>query len=57
MINKRIFIVALMTFLTLVAWAVFDILHAKAAVKVPPQVEQLLEPVNPNFDQQTINEL
>jgi hypothetical protein len=57
MINKRFFIIILMTFLTIASWVAFDIVHARTAVTTPPSVESLLEPINTNFDQDVINEL
>ena len=38
-------------------WVVLDIIHARSQVQTPPEVQQLLEPINPNFDQDTINGL
>lgn len=50
MTAKQVFFIVLITFITVVAWVVFDILHSRAEVRPTPQVQELLEPVDPNFD-------
>lgn len=50
MTGKQIFYIALATFITIVAWVIFDIIHSKSEVQPDPQVQQLLEPIDPNFD-------
>lgn len=57
MSGKQWFIIAIITLITAISWAVFNILHSQAAVKTPPQIEKLLEPISPNFDQDVINSL
>lgn len=48
--RKEFLIAAILTFITIIAWVVFDILHARSQVEIPPQLQELLEPVNPEFE-------
>lgn len=57
MSGKQFLYIIIATFLTVCAWVIFDILHSRSEVKTSPQVEQLLEPLDPKFDQETINQL
>lgn len=53
--NKKYFlIIAIATLLTVCAWVVFDVLHARANVEIDPKISRVLEPLNPNFDQESI---
>ncbi|MBI4039778.1 hypothetical protein HY389_00280 [Candidatus Daviesbacteria bacterium] len=57
MSGKQLAIIIAATFITIVLWVIFDIVHTRSEVKIPDNVSKLLEPVNPNFDQQTLNGL
>lgn len=57
MISKKVFLIILFTFITLITWVTFDILHNRAEVRPSPQVQPLLEPINPTFDQSAIDQL
>lgn len=50
MTRREFLIIAIATFITAIAWAVFDILHARANVEVSPKLQQVIEPIDPNFD-------
>lgn len=45
------------TLITVLIWFGVDIYRSRTKVQISPEVKQLLEPVNPNFDQRLINEL
>lgn len=57
MTGKQFLYITVATFITIVAWVVVDIIHSRSNVQPPPEVQQLLEPLNPNFDQEVINSL
>ncbi len=57
MISKKVFLVLFMSFITLLTWVVFDLLHSRAEVQPTPQVEPLLEPISPNFDLKGLDQL
>lgn len=55
MSNKQFLYIVIATFITATIWVVFDIIHSRAQVKPPPKIEQLLEPLNPEFDQEALD--
>lgn len=50
MIRKEWLIVTILTFIAILAWVVFDIIHTRAKVEIPSQLQELTEPINPEFD-------
>lgn len=50
MSSKEFLIIVIATFLTVVGWVVFDIIHKRASVEIPSNIQQIIEPVNPNFN-------
>lgn len=53
--RKSLLIIAIATLITVIAWVVFDIMHAKANVEISPKVQEVIEPINPVFDTEVIN--
>lgn len=54
MINKRWLVITILTFITISAWVILDIIHAQANVEIPPKTKDIIEPVSPNFDIQIL---
>lgn len=50
MTKKEWLIAAILTFITVCAWVVFDIVHTQAAVQIPTQLQQVIEPISPDFN-------
>ncbi|TSC87557.1 MAG: Uncharacterized protein G01um10147_535 [Microgenomates group bacterium Gr01-1014_7] len=50
MSRKEWLVAAILTFLTICAWVVFDILHTRAQVEIPSKTKELIEPISPEFD-------
>lgn len=50
MTRKEWLIAAVLTFITILAWVVFDILHTRAKVEIPQQQEEVIEPISPDFN-------
>ena len=50
MTRKRWLVAAILTFITICAWVVFDILHTRAAVEIPVKVKEVIEPISPEFN-------
>lgn len=50
MIKKNWLVIAIITFITICAWVVFDILHTRAKVELSPKIQEVIEPINPEFD-------
>lgn len=57
MTGKQFLVIIIATLITVLIWFAVDIYRSKTQVKISPEVQQLLEPVNPNFDPNLINEL
>lgn len=49
MTKKEWLIAAILTFITVCAWVIFDILHTRATVEIPPKTKDIIEPINPEF--------
>ena len=50
MIKKEWLIAAILTFATICAWVAFDILHTQSKVEISKDLQQILEPINPEFN-------
>ncbi len=50
MTRKEWLVAAILTFVTLCAWGIFNILHTRSQVTISDKVQQLIEPINPEFD-------
>lgn len=50
MTKKQWLVAAILTFVTICAWVVFDILHARSEVEISPKLQDVIEPLNPEFD-------
>lgn len=57
MSGKQFLYIVIATFITVILWVTLDILHSRATVQTPPEIKQILEPINPNFDEETMNKL
>lgn len=55
--GKDIFILSLVTFITVVAWLVFDIYHASTVNTIKLPTEELMKPLLPSIDTDLIREL
>lgn len=57
MTNKQFLYIIIATFITVMIWVTLDIIRDQSKVQAPPEVTELLEPLNPNFDQETLDKL
>lgn len=55
--SKQFLYIVIATFITVLGWAAFDILHTRSKVQTPSEVQKLMEPISPVFDQEAINAL
>ena len=53
--KKEWLVAVILTFITFCAWIVFDLIHTRQTVEINPEVQQQLEPINPNFDTSFLN--
>ncbi len=51
MLNRKQWLIAtILTFITISAWVAFDILHARSQVEISPKLQEVIEPIDPNFN-------
>ncbi len=50
--KKEWLIATVLTFLTVCAWVIFDVLHTRSQVEIPQDLQEVIEPINPSFDTQ-----
>jgi len=50
MTSRQWLIATLLTFLTICAWVLFNILYEQPKPDVPPNTEQLIKPIDPEFN-------
>ena len=55
--GKQFLYIVIATFITIVVWVTLDLIHTRSQVQPSPDIEKLLEPIDPQFDQETINDL
>ncbi len=55
--GKQLLIIIVATFVTILAWVIFDIIHTRSQVEIPIEQQELIEEINPNFDTQYVNTL
>jgi len=48
--RKSSLILTILTLITIIAWVIFDVIHARSKVEIPTEIKNVLDPVNPNFD-------
>lgn len=54
MTRKEWLIAAILTFVTITAWVIFDIIHTRSQVEVPQKIQEVIEPINPYFNTEGI---
>lgn len=55
--SKYFLIILIATVITIIVWAVADIAHSRDQNKTLPDTQELLTPIDTNFDQQVLDEL
>ncbi len=48
--RKEWLIAVIITFVTICAWVIFDIFHARSQVEIPQKLQEIIEPISPNFN-------
>lgn len=54
MTRKEWLVAAILTFVTILAWVIFNVFHARAEVEISPKLQEVIEPINPDFNTQTL---
>lgn len=52
--GKELLILAILTLVTVVAWIGFDIYHSATTSTITPVQKELMKPLTPTFDHDTI---
>ena len=52
--RKEFLIIVIATFITFVAWVFFDIIHTRSNVEISIQLQEVIEPLDPNFDTEMV---
>ena len=56
--NRKEFIfVLIVTFIVILIWIAAEIIHSRPSVPIDPNVQDLLTPLNPGFDEETLKEI
>lgn len=50
MTRKEWLVAAILTFATILAWVVFDIVHSRSQVEIPSRTQETIEPISPDFN-------
>lgn len=50
MTGKGLLIIVIATLITVIAWVGFDIYYKREKAQIPPNIQELIESINPNFD-------
>ena len=50
MTRKEWLIAVILTFITICAWVIFDILHTRFQVEISPKIQEVIEPISPQFN-------
>lgn len=48
--KKQWLIATILTFITICFWVGFEIWHKRYETQITPQLQELIEPINPSFD-------
>lgn len=55
--KKESVIVLIITFVVVVIWIISDVWHTQSSEPLDAKIPKLLEPFDPNFDMETVNQL
>ncbi|RJP47238.1 MAG: hypothetical protein C4584_00705 [Armatimonadetes bacterium] len=57
MTGRQFLYIIIATFITVIIWVLLDIQHNRNQVSPEPEVQQLIKPLNPNFDLGVLDEI
>lgn len=55
--RKEVVIIAIITFIVVVAWIATSVIGTRSSAPVNPKINQVIEPIDPTFDQSTIDKI
>ena len=57
MTKKELLILFIVTFVVIMIWIAADIYRSQSSVSISPKLKQALEPIDPKFDQETLERI
>lgn len=54
MTNKEWLIAAVLTFITILAWVISDVIHTRSEVQISQKLQEVIEPISPDFNIQNL---
>lgn len=54
MTRKEWLIATVLTFITIVAWVIFDVIHTRSEVQISQELQGVIEPINPDFKTESL---
>lgn len=54
--RKEWLIAVILTFITICAWVIFDIVHTRSQVEINPAWKEVIEPIDPQFNLEALDE-
>lgn len=57
MSGKQFLYIVIATFITVLIWFGLEIMHSRSKVQIKLEVQQLTQPINPNFDVKQLNDI
>lgn len=56
--NRKGWLIAtILTFVTICAWVLFDVLHTRSKVEIPEKTQELIEPISPDFNTSVLDQI
>ena len=53
--RKEWLVAAILAFIVIVAWVIFDIIHERSKVEIPANIQQDIEPISPDFNTKALD--
>lgn len=54
MTKKEWLVATILTFITILGWVIFDIIHTRSEVQIPQRLQEVIEPISPDFNIQSL---
>lgn len=55
MLSKKWLVAAIITLFVILSWVIFDIIHARTQVEISPKLQEVMNPISPNFNTQVLS--
>jgi hypothetical protein len=55
--RKEWLVAAILAFIIILVWVIFDIIHERQKVEIPTNIQQDIEPISPDFDTKVLESI